>query len=462
MREATHDPIFSPESEAALIGAFFGEQPVEAYSRASLHLKGEYFYTEEGRRTFLALQDLIQRGEPVDAALLANRITGEPDFHETLRDALQEAAATPYAMANIEGYARVVMEKWQARRMAQQLGTIQRGLGQVGSGLTPEDISAQLQAAAMDIEVGPTRIELLEDTDTNLRHLVAHLERKQSGTHLGVKSGIDALDEKVGAFEAGQLIVIAGRPGMGKTVLGMQYVDHHGLYGEPDAEGRLPLVAALSAEMEKVKLLVRSASASARIDHDRLKRGALTEDEWPRLTAFFGRYQQADIRIDSAAKLTPATLESKLRLLEQQANRKVGLIMVDYLQLMQADRPVTSRVEEIGEISRKLKLAAKNFGCPVIALSQLNRSVEQRADKRPVLSDLRESGAIEQDADVIMMLYRDDYYNPDSDYKDTAEIIIGKAREGGVGTVPAQWLGHFQRFDNMPKGGYGYDSKYGS
>ncbi|WP_454727842.1 MULTISPECIES: replicative DNA helicase [Cupriavidus] len=456
------EPIFSRESEYALIGAFFSEHAVDAYTRASLHLHAEHFYTEEGRRAFHALQDLVQRGEPTDAALLANRIAGGAGFHEAVRDALQQAAATPYAIANVESYAQVIAEKWRARDLARQLDTIQRHLPQVGSGVSSGDVSAQLQATAMAVGAAASHIELLDDVESNLRDLVEHLDAKQAGTMPGVKCGIDKLDARIGDLEPGQLVIVAGRPGMGKSVLGMQYVNHHGLFGKRDEQDSLPLVAVFSAEMERTKLLLRSASAVGRIDHDRLKRGALTDDEWPRLTTFFGQYQQAHIRIDSAAKLTPATLRSKLLLLKQQTGREIGLSVVDYLQLMQTDKPASSREQEISEITRNLKLIAKDFGCPLIALSQLNRSVEQRADKRPVMSDLRESGAIEQDADTILLLYRDEYYNPDSDYKDTAEIIVGKAREGGVGTALAQWLGHYQRFDNMPEGGFGYDRKYGN
>lgn len=458
---ADNDPLYSRESENALIAALFSESAEQAFTTASLRINAEQFHSEEGRRTFLAVQELVIAGEPLDPTLVANRIKGAVGFSDTVRQALEQAAATPFHPEHVERYVQVIAEKWQARQMQQGMQAIQEALPQVGSGVTPEEVAAKLNSLSMAVTAKSSRMELLDDAQANLTKLVVHLERKQDGTIAGVSSGIEELDTRLGPLEPGQLIVIAGRPGMGKTVKGLQYANHHGLRGDLEADGSLPLCAVFSLEMETPKLMLRTAAAEGRIDHERLRRGELTDEDFARLTAFMAKYQHCNIHIDPDATLTPGILRSKLRVLEQQTGKKVRLVVIDYLQLMGADRAYANRVEAMGEITRSLKQTAKDFQCPVIALAQLNRGVEQRADKRPMVSDLRESGSIEQDADTIILLYRDEYYNPDSQDKGMVEIIVGKARDTVQCMVPAQFLGQYQCFDNMRKGAYGYDSKYG-
>lgn len=452
--------LYSRESEHAIIAALFGEQATEAFNCISLHVQAEHFYLDEARRVFTAFGDLVTQDAPIDGQLLANRLRGEAGFSEAVREAVQTAIAAPYASENVESYAKIVLEKHVARALKRRLDAVQSKVGLVGSGVSSDELVQQIESIALSIEPAANRNELLNDTQTNLTRLITYLQAKADGTQPGVKSGIEALDHRLNGLDPGQLIVIAGRPGMGKTVLGMQIADHHALHGPEDDQGRLPLVAVFSAEMELEKLLVRSMCSIGSIDHDRMRRGELTDDDYVRLTAAVGKYERAHVRIDPDSNITPAGIRAKVRMLEQREKRKVSLIVVDYLQLMSGDRAYENRVQEVSDISRSLKKMAGQFKCPVVALAQLNRSLENRADKRPVMADLRESGAIEQDADVIIFLYRDEVYNPDSDYKGMAEIIVSKGREGGTGMVPTQFEGAFQRFGTMPTGKYGYDSKY--
>ena len=263
----------------------------------------------------------------------------------------------------------------------------------------------------------------------------------------GVPSGFVDFDKMTSGMQAGDLIVLAARPSMGKTALAINIAEHVALN-----EG-LP-VAVFSMEMGASQLAIRIVGSIGRIDQQRLRTGKLNQEEWPRLTEAIEKLRNVSLHIDETPTLTPMELRANARRLARTCG-KLGLIVVDYLQLMNGN--ITSnngdnRATEIGEISRGLKMLAKELQCPVIALSQLNRSVETRTDKRPMMSDLRESGAIEQDADVIMFIYRDDYYNKDSKEPGVAEIIIGKHRNGPTGTVKLAFLKPLTRFESLASG----------
>lgn len=462
-RQPSTEALFSRESEHAIVAALFSSDATEAFNKISLTLTSDDFFLEEATLTFDAYADLVNRGSQIDAQLLAARIKGDARFTDNLVTRLQDAASVAYAIENIESYAAVVLEKSRARQLAKQLELIKEKLPLIGGELSSDEVLEQIESVAFESGRSQERNALLDSANEQLDGLVALLSRKSDGEQTGVNCGLSELDYRLNGADVGQLIVIAARPGMGKTVLGMQYANHHGLRGPRDEEGRAPLIAVFSLEMERDKLLLRSMSGIGSLDHERLRRGTLTDTDWPRLTQAFAEYQHTNIRIDDAPNLTPARLRAKLRILVQREKQPVSLIVIDYLQLMHGDRSYDgNRVLEVSEITRSLKKLAKEFGCPVIALSQLNRDLERRADKRPVLADLRESGSIEQDADVIIFIYRDEVYNRDSDDKGKAEIIVGKGREGGVGMVPALFEGRYQRFDNMPTGAYGYEGKYGN
>ena len=271
-------------------------------------------------------------------------------------------------------------------------------------------------------------------------------QRENQGAVTGVPTGFDDLDERTSGFQPGDLIIVAGRPSMGKTAFSLNIAENVAL------DTKLP-VAVFSMEMGATQLATRMIGSVGRLDQHRMRNGNLEDDDWVRLTTALGKLNDAPIYIDEGAGLSSFDVRARARRLHRQCG-KLGLIVVDYLQLMAgtSGRASENRATEISEISRSLKSLAKELDVPVVALSQLNRSVEQRPDKRPVMSDLRESGAIEQDADLILFIYRDEVYNPDSEDKGTAEIIIAKQRNGPIGRVRLTFLGQHTRFENFVSG----------
>jgi replicative DNA helicase len=272
--------------------------------------------------------------------------------------------------------------------------------------------------------------------------------RDGSNDITGVPTGMTDLDRMTSGLQQGDLIIVAGRPSMGKTAFSVNIGENVAI------ESGLP-VAIFSMEMGGTQLAMRMLGSVGRIDQQRLKTGRLTEGDWPNLTHAIQKMNDAQIYIDETPALSSIELRSRSRRLARKCGQ-LGLIIVDYLQLMSANSPGENRATEISEISRNLKSLAKELNCPVIALSQLNRSLEQRPNRRPVMSDLRESGAIEQDADLILFIYRDEVYNPDSPDKGTAEIIIGKQRNGPIGQVRMTFLGQFTKFENYTGASSGY------
>jgi replicative DNA helicase len=261
----------------------------------------------------------------------------------------------------------------------------------------------------------------------------------------GVPTGYTDLDEMTSGMQPGDLVIVAGRPSMGKTALSLNIAENVAL------DAGLP-VAVFSMEMAATQLVLRLLGSVGRLDQHKLRTGRLLDEDWQRLTQSVGRLNEAPIHIDETPALTALEVRARSRRLHRQYG-KLGLIVIDYLQLMSASSQGENRATEISEISRALKALAKELDTPVIALSQLNRSLEQRPNKRPVMSDLRESGAIEQDADVILFIYRDEVYNPDSPDKGTAEVIIGKQRNGPIGTVRLTFRGENTRFENFANPG---------
>jgi len=263
------------------------------------------------------------------------------------------------------------------------------------------------------------------------------------GAITGLSTGFKDLDEMTQGLQQSDLVIVAGRPSMGKTSFAMNMVENAAL------EGRKPLLV-FSLEMPAESLMIRMLSSIGKIDQTRMRNGQLEEDDWPKLTNAVNRLKGKPLFIDDTPGLTPMEMRSRARRIYRE-HGEIGMIMVDYLQLMSIKGSSESRTGEISEISRALKIMAREFDCPVVALSQLNRSLEQRPNKRPVMSDLRESGAIEQDADVILFVYRDEVYNEDTEKKGIAEIIIGKQRNGPIGTKLLSFIGKYTRFENyMP------------
>ena len=272
----------------------------------------------------------------------------------------------------------------------------------------------------------------------------ALLARDSTSDITGVPTGFVDLDRMTSGLQAGDMIVIAGRPSMGKTAFALNIAEHVGV------ELRQP-VAIFSLEMSGPQLASRFLSSVGRIDQSKLRTGRLTDEEWGRLTVALGKLHEAPIHIDETGAINSTDLRARARRLHRQFG-KLGLIVIDYLQLMSSNGYGENRATEISEISRSIKALAKELQVPIIALSQLSRKVEERIDKRPLMSDLRESGAIEQDADIIMMMYREEYYKPDTPDKGTAEVIIGKHRNGPVGTAKMTFIGEYTRFENYASG----------
>lgn len=284
------------------------------------------------------------------------------------------------------------------------------------------------------LEIQPLLTQVVERIDD--------LYHRDSQTDItGVATGFVDLDRMTSGMQPGDLIIVAGRPSMGKTALALNIGEHVAV------DQGLP-VAVFSMEMAGTQLAMRMLGSVGRLDQHRLRTGRLRDDDWPRLTHAISKMSDAQLFIDETPALNPMELRARARRLARQSGQ-LGLIIIDYLQLMSGSSNGENRATEISEISRSLKSLAKELNCPVIALSQLNRSLEQRPNKRPVMSDLRESGAIEQDADVILFIYRDQVYNPDSQDKGTAEIIIGKQRNGPIGTVRLTFLGEHTKFENF-------------
>jgi replicative DNA helicase len=272
-------------------------------------------------------------------------------------------------------------------------------------------------------------------------------EAKSSIT--GLSTGYIDLDNRTSGLQRGDLVIVAGRPSMGKTAFAMNLVENAVLRQEKP-------VVVFSLEMPAESLVVRMLASMGRIDQQRLRNGQLVQDDWTRLSSSVAALRDRKLFIDDTAAISPAELRSRTRRIKRE-HGDIAMIMVDYLQLMQVPGSDEGRVNEVSEISRNLKAIAKEFNCPLVALSQLNRSLEQRPNKRPVMSDLRESGSIEQDADVIAFIYRDEVYKEDSPDKGVAEIIIGKQRNGPIGTVRLAFIREFTRFENLANSSYGYD-----
>ena len=435
------------EAEMSVLGGVLLEN--EALNKALEYLTTIDFYRESHRKIFNALIILSEKGEPADlvtlTAVLKDRgeleAVGGSTYLTTLVDYVPTAA-------NISYYCKLVKEKSVARKLIEASTNI------ASSGYEGGDMEEILDKAEKAIfEIAENRIrpsyfpvkDILKDTFKSIELLY---ERKELVT--GVPTGYHELDKMTAGLQPSDLVIVAGRPSMGKTAFALNVIE----YATTHADKPVPAVV-FSLEMSKEQLVQRMLCSLARVDAGRLRTGHLGESDWPKLTMAAGQLNDTEIYIDDTPAITVLELRSKCRRLK--AEHGLGLIIVDYLQLMQGSNP-ESRQQEISEISRSLKALAKELHVPVVALSQLNRSLESRTDKRPMMADLRESGAIEQDADVIMFVYREAVYCEDCKSRERtcdkghdkdAEIIIGKQRNGPIGTVHLTFRGEFTRFENQ-------------
>ncbi|NII10197.1 replicative DNA helicase [Oleiagrimonas sp. C23AA] len=434
-------PPNSIEAEQAVLGGLMLSP--EAFDRVADKLVEEDFYRRDHRLIYRAINELSSKGMPCDAVTLGEWFEGN-SLAEAIGGSaylIELANATPSA-ANISAYADIVREKSVLRQL------IDAGTSIADDGYRPEGRSTQevLETAEQRVfkiaEAGSRgRKESVSMRDAVKEAFrILHHRYENRGKLTGIPSGFDDLDEMTAGLQPSDLIIVAARPSMGKTAFSVNIAESAAMRSKKG-------VIIFSMEMSSSQLAFRLISSMGRIHQQHLRTGDLAEEDWPRVTSAITMLSETKIFIDDTPALSPVDLRSRARRIQRE-HGELGLIVIDYLQLMQVPGNKENRATEISEISRGLKALAKELNVPVIALSQLNRSLEQRADKRPMMSDLRESGAIEQDADVILFIYRDEYYNPESPDKGLAEIIIGKQRNGPTGTVKLTFLGHFTKFEN--------------
>lgn len=433
-------PPQSIEAEISVLGSMILDK--EAIGKAIELLEEDAFYKTNHKKIYSAILDLFEKDEPVDLVTLTEELKK--------RDELSQIGGSLYlttllnsvpTSANIDYYIRIVNEK-----------SVLRGLINAGTEICNMSYQAttetsnildkaeqlvfnivQKKSHSDFIPIG----KLLHDSFETIEKLY---DRKSHVT--GVASGYIDLDSLTAGFHPSDLIIIAGRPSMGKSSLALNIAQNAGV------KEKVP-VGIFSLEMSKEQLVQRLLCAEARVDAHKLRTGYLSESDWPRLTTAAGVLNEAPIYIDDTPAIHILEIRAKARRLKARYN--IGLLLIDYLQLVQARSQIENRQQEISEISRSLKALARELNIPVIALSQLSRAVETRSDRRPMLSDLRESGAIEQDADVVAFVYREEYYKPDTENEGIAEVIIGKQRNGPVGTVKLAFIHKYTRFENLSR-----------
>ncbi len=436
-------PPHSIEAEQSVIGGLLLSN--ERWDDVADLIQSDDFYRPDHRLLFRAMEMIIESENPVDIVTLSDKLKSLDELEQCggLLYLTELAQNTPSA-ANIRAYAKVVQEKSLSRELLLTANHIEQ-ITRNPEGREASDLIAEAERQLISIsenrakDGGPRDINpILKNTVTQIEDMVAN-----QGQLSGLSSGFIDMDKITNGLHKSDLIIVAARPAMGKTTFAMNLVEACLLKnGDPK-----PCVV-FSMEMSGEQLMLRLISAIGRIDAGAIKRGTLQEDDWPKLSAAVAKLKDLPLYIDDTPALTPTDLRSRVRRIARQ-HGGMGMIMVDYLQLMTVSGRSEGRTAEISEISRSLKGLAKEFDCPVIALSQLNRSLEQRPNKRPVMSDLRESGAIEQDADIIMFIYRDEVYDEESPNKGQAEIILGKHRAGETGTVHLAFIGRYTRFDNL-------------
>ncbi|MDI1302486.1 MAG: replicative DNA helicase [bacterium] len=434
-------PPHSLEAEQSVLGGLMLEET--AWDRAAEIISEADFYRRDHRLIFRAIAELANESKPRDALTVSSALNrmGELDDAGGLAY-LGEIVKNTASAANIGAYAEIVRERSVLRQLIRVSYEISDNAYQP-QGATSGDILDEAERKIFAIAEQQTKGDGPQALRPLLAKAVNRIEQLFSSNDplTGLSTGFADLDERTAGLQKSDLVIVAARPSMGKTTFAMNLVENVLLGGAP--------VLVFSMEMPADSLVMRMLSSLGRIDQTRVRSGKLEEEDWPRLTSTMAMLNEQKLFIDDSPSLSPTEVRARARRVARENGGALGLIMVDYLQLMRVPGLENNRVNEISEISRSLKGLAKELNCPVVALSQLNRSLEQRPNKRPVMSDLRESGAIEQDADVIMFIYRDEVYNPESPDKGTAEIIIGKQRNGPIGTLRLAFHGKYTRFEDL-------------
>ncbi|HEK0664952.1 TPA: replicative DNA helicase [Proteus mirabilis] len=445
-------PPHSLEAEQSVLGGLMIDN--ERWDNVSERVTADDFYSRPHRTIFAQMQRLLELGKPIDLITLSEALEQNAELESVGGFAyLAELSKNTPSAANINAYADIVRERAVVRDMIKVANEI-ADAGFDPQGRTSEDLLDFAESRVFQIaetrankDEGPKAIDaILEETVEKIEQLY---QKPHDGV-TGVSSGYQDLDKKTAGLQKSDLIIVAARPSMGKTTFAMNLCENAAITEEKP-------VLIFSLEMPGNQIMMRMLASLSRVDQTRIRTGQLDDEDWARISSTMGiLLEKRNMYIDDSSGLTPTEVRSRARRIYRE-HGGLSLIMIDYLQLMRVPSLSENRTLEIAEISRSLKALAKELQVPVVALSQLNRSLEQRADKRPVNSDLRESGSIEQDADLIMFIYRDEVYHENSDLKGVAEIIIGKQRNGPIGTVRLTFNGQWSRFDNYA--GPAYDDE---
>ena len=432
-------PPNDAEAEQAVLGSMLVDK--DAVLTVLEILKPEDFYRNEHAEIYGAILDLYEASKPVDLLTLKEqlRIRGKYDVVNGF-EYLASLTNPMYSIANVEDYANIVWEKSILRKLIKASNKISKE-----SYEALDDATAITERAEKEIfnivQRKSSSYALIKDVLIDTFNNLEELATREEGV-IGVPSGFIDLDNRTLGFMPGQLIIVAARPAMGKSAFALNILANAAIRSKKS-------VVYFSLEMSKEELTSRVLASEAMVDSQKIRSGKLEDEDWISLTNASGTLSEAKIILDDTSGFTPIELRAKCRKLKMEHD--IGLVVIDYLQLMDASKVSASRQADISEISRSLKVLAREIGVPIIALSQLSRAPEQRPDHRPMLSDLRESGSIEQDADMVMFLYRDDYYNPETDKKNIAEVILAKNRAGSTGTTELLWLNQYTKFANLDK-----------
>lgn len=434
-------PPHDVEAEQAILGSMLTDK--DAVISSIETLQEDSFYREDNKTIFAAMLSLYSKNEPIDIITVKAELVETGNFERV--GGIEYLASLPDKVpttANVEKYIKIVDEKFMLRNLVQSANQ----LIALGYDET-EDVDKILDKAEKEIfdltqKKSTTGYSSIKDV---LVESFAELEKlyNQKGHITGVSTGFSDLDYKTSGFHGSELIILAARPAMGKSAFAINIATNAAV------QNKVP-VAIFNLEMSKEQIGNRILCSEAMVDSNKIKTGQIEDQDWMKLASTLGILSDAPIYIDDTPGISVMEIRAKCRKLKMEKN--IGLIVIDYLQLIQGSgKKNSSRENEISEISRSLKILAKELDVPVIALSQLSRGAEKRDDKRPMLSDLRESGAIEQDADIVMFIYRDDYYNENSEEKNVAEIIMAKHRGGSTGTVKLAWMPSFTKFANLER-----------
>jgi len=433
-------PPYNVEAEQSVLGACL--KSIEAVAKSLEILTEEDFYKSSNRKTFLAIRELFEADESIDVLTIAEKLRKKSEY-ETVGgmdylDLLEGYVPTATAVTH---HAKIVREKKILRDLIETATDIVTT--SYGDSEDVEIILDRAEQAIFQISERKTKRNFFDLDEINRVNL-GYIEQLMSkpGMVTGVPTGFEDLDRLTSGFQPSDLIIIAARPSMGKTSFALDIARHASIHANT-------CTAIFSMEMSKEQLSLRMLCAESRVDSQKVRTGYLAKSDWPKLTQAAGKLSGAKIFIDDSPALSSLDVRARTRRLA--AEHDLGLVIIDYLQLMQGRNQTESRQLEVSEISRGLKALAKEMNIPVVALSQLSRAVESRTDKKPMLSDLRESGAIEQDADVVAFIYRDEVYNPEGDDIGTADILIRKQRNGPIGDVKLQFEKQFTRFYNLKK-----------